>query len=433
MKFITLIHLACKYLWRYKRRYLFLFFALSFGFSIVTLITSIKDDMDENVYLSAQAHYAGDIITIGYERSQYHLTEREVNAVLKSTDEMRINPIHIVRRTMFGERGMLYVNGAAIRLKYIHGVDWTAEASYFTNLDYESPFDLDSAGDDAIALSAPIAKFLGLKIGDEVTLEVDTRQGHKNTGTFVVKGIINDASIFGYYKAYISRLSLNRMLLFDDEDCSMIGLYIDDRTETEQKRKELHNSLSQKILTGSLVKNRDELLSATRQNWEGIEVFVITLPVYLSEVANLLDAMNMVSYILYGMMLLIILVSAMVTYRLVLHERSRELGTMRTLGFQEGDVRFILITESAGLILLSIVGGLALSLLLSWGISFISFSWFPSFEIFLKNGKLHTLYAPKTLIRNIIAIMGMMGIAVFSPIYHTSRQSLTRLLSGGDS
>ncbi|MDR1046306.1 MAG: ABC transporter permease [Treponema sp.] len=436
MKYVKLFQLALKYLWRYKRRYLFLFLALSFGFTIVTLITSFKDDMYENVYKSAQDHYAGDIVVAGFDKdsvNHFHLSRHEIEAVYASLENIGINPIHAVERTHFGDNGILYYNGTAVRLKYVIGVDWDNEASYFNSLDYRSPLDVSAADEDSIVLSHPVAELLGARQGDSLILEIDTRHGQKNTGVFIVKGIVYDSSIFGYYKVYVSRLTLNRLLLHDDNDAYMVGIYLANRQGAERKRLLLHNELSRHILVGPLVKDRDELAKEmNRGSWKGIMAFVINLPVYLSEIADLLGAINIITYFLYGMMLLIILVSAAVTYRLLLHERAREMGTMQAIGFHEEDLRLVLIIETFALACVSIAAGFTLTFLLSSLVSLIPFSWFPGFEIFLKNGKLRSLYLPGTVLVNITAILGMMLIAVSVPAYRSLRSPLPRLLAGGD-
>jgi ABC-type lipoprotein release transport system permease subunit len=435
VKYVKLFQLALKYLWRYKRRYLFLFLALSFGFTIVTLITSFKDDMYENVYKSAQDHYAGDIVVAGFDKdsaNHFHLSRHEIEAVYASLENIGISPIHTVERTHFGDNGILYYNGAVVRLKYVIGVDWDNEASYFNSLDYRSPLDVSEAAGDSIVLSQPVADLLGARQGDSLILEIDTRHGQKNTGVFIVKGIVYDSSIFGYYKAYVSRLTLNRLLLHDDNDAYMVGIYLADRQGAERKRLLLHNELSRHIPVGPLVKDRDELIKETKGSWKGIIAYVISLPVYLSEISDLLGAINIITYFLYGMMLLIILVSAAVTYRLLLHERAREMGTMQAIGFHEEDLRLVLIIETFALACVSIAAGFMLTFFLSSLVSFVPFSWFPGFEIFLKNGKLRSLYLPETVLVNITAILGMMLIAVSVPAYRSLRSPLPRLLAGGD-
>jgi ABC-type antimicrobial peptide transport system permease subunit len=178
------------------------------------------------------------------------------------------------------------------------------------------------------------------------------------------------------------------------------------------------------------VHNRGELGIAGGVPFSGIKIFLITIPVYLSEVADLLDAINIITYFLYIMMLIIMMVSAMVTYRLILHERQKELGTMRVIGFYGADIRLVLIAETAGLALVSLAAGALFVLLLQWLFSFISFSWFPSFEIFLEDGKLTMLYLPKTVAVNILAIFVSLFFAISLPVWRSSREALPSMLRG---
>jgi putative ABC transport system permease protein len=435
VKGVTLVFLALKYLIRYRRRYLFLFAALTFGFSIVTLITSIKDGMYENVYNSAQDHYAGDIISVGYDAdttaSSGHLDTASVDTILAAIEETGMNPSRIVKRTLFGERGVLYYNGAAVRQKYIVGVDWENETQYFSRLMYQEPPRQPLADDDTIVISAPVAAELGARIGDRLILEVETRWGQKNTGVFIIGAIVEDYTIFGYYKSYISHSALNGLLLYAPEDCSTIGMYFPSSGGVEKKRAIFQAALEGKIQTAPIVRDRDELEVEKTKPWTGIKVYVLTMTVYLSEVADLLGAMNILTYFLYGMLLLIIYVSAVVTYRLILHERSRELGTMRVIGFQGVDIQGILVMETLGLGVFSLIAGFVFAGFLSWAIRFVPLSWFPSITIFMKNGKLTALYLPKTMMTNIAAIFCALIIAVWGPAFRFSRKPLPGILNGG--
>jgi ABC-type lipoprotein release transport system permease subunit len=429
-----LLRLALKYLFRYRRRYLFLFLSLTFGFGIVTLITSIKDGMYENVYNSAQSHYAGDIITLGFDKGSYgaeHMQKDDMAMILKAVSDTNIDPRRTVMRTL-SSKGVLYYNGSAVLLKYVIGADWDAEEIYFDSLVYRERQEMP-AGEDTIILSAPVAGQLGARLGDSLILEIETRYGESNTGVFVVGGIVEDSTLFGYYKAYVSRRILNRLLLFDEEECSCIGMFFKDRREVDTKKIILQTELEKNMQTAPLVADRDELIHERNQYWEGVKIFVVTIPVYLSEVAELLGAINIIAYFLYGMMLVIILVSAMVTYRLILHERDREVGTMRAIGFYERDVRHILILETIGLGLLSLAAGFIFAVLVFALVRFIPFSWFPSFEIFMENGRLTALYLPRTMMINLAAVFCILLAAVWVPAFRSSRAPLPRILSGGKS
>ncbi|GHV74724.1 hypothetical protein AGMMS49940_20260 [Spirochaetia bacterium] len=434
MKFITMLRLAVKYLLGYRRRYLFLFLSLTFGFGIVTVITSVKDGMYENIYNSGQSHYAGDIIALGYDEDSsitLHMQTDDMAKIRKAISDTNINPERTVMRTLTMS-GILYYNGSAMPLKYLVGADWDNEEAYFDSLVYQERRDVP-AGEDTIMLSAPVAGRLGVRLGDSLILETETRYGQSNTGVFVVGGLLEDSTIFGYYKAYVSRPALNRLLLFGEDECSCIGMFFSDRREADTKRIILQKELEKNMQTAPLILNRDEFDYETDQSWAGVKIFLLTIPVYLSEIADLLGAINIITYFLYGMMLALILASAMVTYRLILHEREREVGTMRVIGFYDGDVRHILILETLGLGLLSLLAGILFALLVSLGLRFISFSWLPSFEIFMKDGRLTTLYLPRTILINLVAVFCILLAAVWLPAFRSSRDPLPKMLSGGKS
>jgi ABC-type lipoprotein release transport system permease subunit len=441
-KFIAIFKLGFKYLYRYRRRYSFLVAALIFGFAIVTFITSLKDGMYDNVYYAAQSHYAGDIVAVGYDDNTagnytQHLGQDEISAILNAADRAGINPQYTVLRTIYSIDGTVHFNGKVIQLKYLMGCDWDKEAHLFNKMNFDEPINSIQSfnqgfnlGDEDIILSVPVAQQLSVKTGDNIILETETRWGQKNTGVFIVRGIVKDTSIFGYYKAYISRLSLNRLTDFEDGDCSAIGFFFNDPGTAEQKRRQLQNILSQQIQIGPLVYDRDKMVFEKYLPWTGIRVFLYTLPVYLSEISDLLDAMNIITYLLYIMMLLIILVSAAVTYRLILHERAKELGTMRIIGFYGGDLRMVLWTEVLVIGFISLIAGFILAKILSWAVSFLSFSWFPGFEIFMKDGKLSPLYLPKTMLVNILLIFIVLFTMALLPSIRISRKNLPGLLSG---
>jgi len=431
-KNFTLLKLGIKYLYRYRRRYGFLLAALIFGFAIVTLITSLKDGMYEGVYLTAQAHYAGDIVAAGYSSDPAqtnHMGRNEKAAVLDAAGAIGIDPRYTVLRTLHELSGIVHYNGVAVPLKYIIGCDWEGEAHLFGKMTFDEPPE-PLMGDNGIILSVPAAQMLGARMGDSVILETETRYGQRNTGPFIVKGIVRDTSIFGYYKAYVSRLSLNRLMAFDDNDCSLIGFFLNDPGTAEQKRIRLQEALAGRVRLGPLINNREEFRREKSRRGDGDFVFLYTLPVYLSEVADLLNAINIVTYFLYGMMLLIILVSAAVTYRLILHERTRELGVMRAIGFYGSDLRLVLWIEIIAVGSISLIAGFMLAGVLSWLVSLLSFSWFPGFEIFLQNGRLIALYLPQTTLINIALLFFVLIALALIPSFRVSRNNLTKLLSG---
>jgi putative ABC transport system permease protein len=334
-----------------------------------------------------------------------------------------------VLRTFSYNDGVIFYNGAYAQLKYVFGCDWDNELNIFNKMSFEdsSALVLD---DNSIIISSPIAKLLNARIGDIVVIQVNTRWGQKNTRQFIVNNIVNDASVFGYYKVYISKKSLNNLLLYDDGDCSTIGFFFENQNAAEKKRRMLQKALLSNLSTGPLVYNRKQLDTEMKKEWDGTKIFLLTLPVYLSEVSELLNAIDLITYFIYGLMFLIILVSATVTYRLILHERIREIGIMGTIGFNGSDLRIILWVEVAILGVLSLIFGLLIVFIISQIFSLLSFSWFSGFEIFMKNEKMTPLYNPVTFLINALLVFFILFMSVIFPVFNVSRKKLSNLLSG---
>ncbi|MBN1647404.1 MAG: hypothetical protein JW874_05165, partial [Spirochaetales bacterium] len=57
--------LGLRYLFRYRRLYNFLFFALLFCFAVITAVSAIFSSMSANVYAAARLHYGGDVFLLG--------------------------------------------------------------------------------------------------------------------------------------------------------------------------------------------------------------------------------------------------------------------------------------------------------------------------------------------------------------------------------
>jgi ABC-type antimicrobial peptide transport system permease subunit len=104
---------------------------------------------------------------------------------------------------------------------------------------------------------------------------------------------------------------------------------------------------------------------------------------------------------------------------------------MRAIGFYETDMQAILLMEMAAMAFISMTAGFVLGIFINQFFSFVSFSWFPGFEIFLQNGRLTARYLPGTIVVNIIVTFCMLALAIAGQVYKNSRYPLPAMLSGG--
>jgi putative ABC transport system permease protein len=426
-------HLAVTYIRSHSRRYVFLLAILGFSFAIITTITSLTAGMSRNVFAAAENHYGGHVFVIGFENGRDRVIDTA--GILDAVHASGFACRKVALRTMGYAKAVLHFAGAAVKQKYVFGIDWENEKADFRNLDFSSGrADFEELADGIIVSSSTAAE-LQVRVGDDLTLEVPTAAGQKNTGRFIVRGIVRDNSIFGYYKCFISRSKLNALFGFPPTDCSWIGFYFDDTDPASlfDRAQALRGLLSGRFPIGTVVNTREDFakeLSASGSA-AGFRYSIVTLTAYISQVADLLSAMKIISYALYAMMLVIALASIAVTYRLILHERSREIATVRVMGLSPFKVQAMLVIEYLLLFTAALVAGFALALFFSWILSLFSYSWIPSFEIFLRQGRL-TADFPILLVVTNVSIMLLTTLpAIWLPAAGISRAGLAGILQGG--
>jgi ABC-type lipoprotein release transport system permease subunit len=105
---------------------------------------------------------------------------------------------------------------------------------------------------------------------------------------------------------------------------------------------------------------------------------------------------------------------------------------MRSLGFYAEDIQLVLVLESVLLFAVSMVLGFVIARAAVWGISFLSFSWIPSFDIFMQNGRLQAEFYLRTILINIGIMLLILIPAVWVPAWRISLRDLPEVLSGGN-
>ena len=433
MQLFQIFKLALKYLIGHFRRYIFMFIALSFGFAVITVMTSLKEGMVRNIYRSSENHYAGHLFVFGMEKPSGYLLVNDDNKIMSAIKDAGLFPLREVRRTNYFREGLLFFNGTSVRQKNVFGIDWDIEKDDFKELQYTGNGILEPGltGINGILISELSSKELNVRMGDQLILQVNTITGQRNTGTFTVRGIIKDNTIFGSYKCFVDRSFLNNLLGMEPDQYSSLGLYFPNIQNLKEKSDLLYSTLKNRLPLSSPIHNKNELSFQLGQSWEGVRYFTIPLQVYVSQVADLLTAMELLSYFLYIVIILIVMLSVSVTYSLILNERTIEIGTMQALGLSVGNIRIVLIFEALLLFLLAVSAGFITALGVLKGISLFSFSWIPGFEIFMNNGKLSASFSVQTILWNIVILILTAIPAVFIPSLLISKMKLADSLSRG--
>ena len=179
---------------------------------------------------------------------------------------------------------------------------------------------------DGLLMSRKLAEVLGARIGDEVRVEV--LEGRRPALNVPIRGLVTD---FAGVAAYMDITALQRLLKEGD---TVNGAYL---TVDHQRWNEFMRAVKDTPRAAFVMVKRDQLAAFRETTGQSMGIlrklyFVLAVIVAFGVVYN--------------------------SARIALSERSRELATLRVVGFSLPEVRGVLVGELAVLVLLALPAGL---------------------------------------------------------------------------
>jgi putative ABC transport system permease protein len=160
---------------------------------------------------------------------------------------------------------------------------------------------------------------------------------------------------------------------------------------------------------------------AKTETWSGVKYRVITLNDMLQQVQQIVNVLNSSSLVILIVLFLIIMVGITNTFRIIMYERIREIGTMRSIGMQRGEVRSLFLYEAAFLSVGGVFAGIVLALIIMGGVSLVNFGLNSPLFIILKNGHMTFSLQLARTIGNVVIVAGLTLAAAFFPARKAAR------------
>jgi len=421
---------------RRMKRYGFLVAMIGFGILAVTLVQSITVGMSDNVTEGSARYLGGRWLVIARNGTGYAENRVDDPAALEAA--LRANglePSIAVRREVAGDNNpTLFFNGESFLVRRVSGVDFEAEAPVFDRLAFDDGGYDGLKGSNAILISRQVAQRFKVRVGDQMTLRLVNRDGYLDSGTFIVRGIFRDASIFGYYNCYVDYEALRKLSGETGEACNVLGFYFPDRVEPRARAAEIRAALDG---AGYDVRHdvldRSDLEAQRNGRWKGTRYAVLPVENYIdAKVMDLIKAIQLISYLFLGLTLLVILVGMRNTTQIMTRRRTREIGTIRALGMSGKDATRMVLGES---LLVAAIGfglGVASAVLILMVIGLIPFDWSDGFDIFLDRGHLGWSLSPGFLLANFLALAIMTVTGSFPAARHAASIAPAAAMSSND-
>ncbi len=415
------LRIAFRNLSRQKKRSFLLGGAIAFGILIITLVNSFTAGFVENVQENFSYFFAGHVFLYGYEKSpsgRLITVIRDDKVLIQTIESLENLPIQYLSRRSSLD-GTLIFEGESIRQEVV-GVNWQEERFLSDRLILrEGSMERVLSDPRALILNEKMAKRLNVEIGDTLLVQLQTVTGQQNVGEFILAATSMDTGFFSAVSAYAHRSHVNQLLNIAEEEYISLGLFLEDMRMMERAAQVLTGALEDRV---SLVprfsgprgfqEQRNQLLE---EQWEGTRYQLFTIGDFLEPLNQVASTLNTVGLVVVLILFLIIMVGVTNTFRMVIHERTREIGTMRSLGLQRGGVRALFLLEALLLSLGGAVVGLFAAFLVALVLSLINFGTDNQFFIILREGHLLFKVMPVQIAGDILIVGVLTLLAALLP------------------
>jgi putative ABC transport system permease protein len=422
--------IALRNLSRQKRRSFMLGGAIAFGILIITLITSLAAGFMVNVQENFASFLAGHIFIAGYEKSPSgRLVEiiRDDRKLLDAvTNASGIGGAAIARRSALG--GNLIFEGRSV-MQSVTGVDWTDEMKLADRMVLRAgSIDAFLARPNGLILNEKIAGRLRAQVGDTLLVQLRTIGGQQNVGEFTLAGTTVDAGILSTISAYAHRDHVNALIDISPNDYTQLCITAENLVAVDLAAERVYAALKDRVdilpRVGPLASAEDYRRLQRRLNeekWEGTRYAMSTINDFLGSVKQIGTVLDVLSTVVLLILFAIIMVGILNTFRVIIYERTREIGTMRALGMQRGAVRRLFILEALFMSVGGVVVGLAVCALIAGVLSTIRFPMDTPFAAFLAGGRLLFKVEPARLAAYLVGVAAITVLAALVPAVRAAR------------
>jgi putative ABC transport system permease protein len=426
---MKLVLIALRNLKRQTRRTVLLGGAIAFGILIVTLINGFAGSFVTNVSENFSQLLAGHLFVSAVERTDDARERRIVGdeqPIMNALDASGIPVVTVTRRSDFS--GSLAFQGNSVRQNVV-GADWTREQFLRERLvlvdgSFENMLRTSADGRrNGVILTAEIARRLNVEIDDRVIVRLRTVDGQQNVGEFAVAAISFDPGLFGQLSAYADLDYVNELLVVPADSYQTIGVFIPDIQAIEGAAEALYAALAERADVFPRPSRTDDpenpvaalFDTGEDEEWTGTRYRLLTLNDILSEVQQIVRLLNGAALVILLVLFLIIMVGITNTFRMIMFERVKEIGTMRALGMQRPRVLLSFLLEAGFLAVGGIVVGLALAGIVMFFVSRIFMGLDSPIFILLKNGYFTFRLLPAQVALNAIVVTTLTVLAAYIP------------------
>lgn len=398
---MNILKIAFRNLNRQKRRSALLVIAIAFAFFVVICMDGLTQGALKSITGEISKVVGGHVYIMGAQKdadkqaddpAREYLDKESVALIEQIMQELQITPQYTIKRRR--TNGKFIFEGKEISTQ-LDGCRFDEETMLHDGILFKEGSWETMKKENAVLLSESIVEELNIRLHDIILLETKTLNGQLTVAELQVEGIAVDRSPFGGITNYINFDYAGKITEIPEGGIELFALFLQDPDMQEQ----IAQALEEKLREKAPITSRDEARMMSPSNpasniftqlkegkWDGTKFAVATFYDFAPQMVTLMSTLNLIGFGVLTVLLVITMIGISNTFKIIVHERKGEIGTMRSCGVMKQSVRRLFLAEASLLSLLGAAVGLVLAVIVMQIITFIPISKDSSFSVFTKNG-----------------------------------------------
>jgi len=366
------IRIAYRNVGRQKKRTVLLAGAVGVGFFIITVTGGFTGGLSESARHNFSSTFGGHLYFSGSQVSERG-SEIAVMADPSALESVILKQGDRIASTQrrSNSQGTL-ISGTKERRQSLAGVDYSRETGFGDALTIVSG-SLESLSDpSSLLLPADAADSLGVQVGETVLWKNSTVSGQQNVTELVLVATFAGQSGIGASSGYANLDTVNSILGLGAGEYQDINVWLRDVSTIDEtadmmyadllalapvaERETDDGSIPMRGMMTKTMGGGGAKKVADGKGWSGTRYSMSTLNELMSDFNVIISTIDAIGFWVFVILMLITMVGVMNSYRMIMVERTGEIGTMRALGVQRSGIRDIFLWEA---VFIALVGALA--------------------------------------------------------------------------
>jgi len=406
--------------------------AIVFAFLIVTLIDGLSAGARKSLEYQIAKIIGGHVYVTGAEKAadkteddkaNEYLPPESVELVHRIIKEEKIDALYTTVRAQ--RYGTLIFAGNQLTAQ-IAGCKFDEEEALRNSFAFKEGGWENVNIENALFIPQKTAEALNVALNDVILYEMTTLSRQATVAEFQIAGIYQDQSQFDQIQFYANFDYLNKIAEIPEGCVAQFGIFLRDENQQDavaaifERRLAEYGPVTSRELAAQFnpTSPGQELLRQLNEGkWDGTKYAVMTFYDFAPQMVTLSQTIQWVSLGVLLVLLLVTMIGISNTFRMVVHERKGEIGTMRSCGVSRGKVSLLFLAEAGFLSVIGAAAGFVLALLVMLIISLIPISIDSVLSMLTTNGHFLWILSPiviglKFLLTAFLAILAALSPAI---------------------